>query len=165
MAGRDDALVKAAAEILRIREVALSIEDAVATVGQIEVEPGGANVIPGRARFSVDVRAPDAERLSRLIAEVGVEDEGRTEPAAMSETARAALRAAVEARGLPILELASGAGHDAGILASAGVAAGMLFVRAGNDGVSHSPDESASDEDVALAVDVLTDALGRLAST
>jgi acetylornithine deacetylase/succinyl-diaminopimelate desuccinylase-like protein len=164
MVGRDDALVKAAAEILRIREVALAIEDAVATVGQIEVEPGGANVIPGRARFSVDVRAPDAERLSRLIAAVGVEDEGRTEPAAMSDAARAALRAAIEARGLPVVELASGAGHDAGILASAGVAAGMLFVRAGNGGVSHSPDESASDGDVALAVDVLTDALGRLGS-
>ena len=40
----------------------------------------------------------------------------------------------------------------------------MLFVRAGSDGVSHHPDESAADEDVALAVDVLTDALRRLAS-
>jgi acetylornithine deacetylase/succinyl-diaminopimelate desuccinylase-like protein len=164
MAGRDDALVKAAAEIMRIRDVALSIDEAVATVGQIEVEPGGANVIPGRARFSVDVRAPDAERLSRLIAEIGIDAAGRTEPAAMSETARAALRAAMEARGLPVVELASGAGHDAGILASAGVAAGMLFVRAGNGGVSHAPDEAAADEDVEVAVDVLTDALGRLAS-
>jgi acetylornithine deacetylase/succinyl-diaminopimelate desuccinylase-like protein len=164
MRGREDALVAAAAEILRIREVALSIEDAVATVGQVEVEPGGANVIPGRVRFSVDVRAPDAERLERLVAEVGLDQGGRTEPAAMGETARAALRAAVEARGLPVVELASGAGHDAGILTAAGIDAGMLFVRAGNGGVSHSPDESASDEDVALAVDVLTDALGRLAS-
>ncbi len=46
MAGRDDALVAAAAEILRIRDAALGIEGAVATVGQVEVEPGGANVIP-----------------------------------------------------------------------------------------------------------------------
>ena len=164
MQGRDDALVAAAAEILRIREVALSIEDAVATVGQLEVEPGGVNVIPGRVRFSVDVRAPDAERLERLVAEVGLDQDGRTEPAAMGETARAALRAALEARGLPVVELASGAGHDAGILAAAGVEAGMLFVRAQNGGVSHSPDELASDEDVALAVNVLTDALGGLAS-
>ena len=162
MEGRDDALVKAAEELLRIRNVARSIEGAVATVGQIEVEPGGVNVIPGRVRFSVDVRAPDAERLSRLIAEVAIEDSGRTEPVAMSETVRAALRGAIEGRGLPLLELPSGAGHDAGILAAAGVASGMLFVRAGNGGVSHSPDEVSSDEDVALALDVLTDALGEL---
>jgi allantoate deiminase len=163
MGGREDALVAAAEEILRLRDVARSIEGAVATVGTIEVEPGGTNVIPGLARFSVDVRAPDAERLSRLIQAAGLEDEGRTEPAAMSDEVRDALRGAVEARGLPVLELASGAGHDAGILAAAGVAAGMLFVRGLNDGVSHSPDESAADEDVALAVDVLADALARLA--
>jgi acetylornithine deacetylase/succinyl-diaminopimelate desuccinylase-like protein len=82
----------------------------------------------------------------------------------MSETVRAALRAAIEARGLPVVELASGAGHDAGVLAAAGVESGMLFVRAGSGGISHNPGESAADEDVALAVDVLTDALDRLAS-
>jgi acetylornithine deacetylase/succinyl-diaminopimelate desuccinylase-like protein len=164
MAGREDALVAAAEEILRIRGVARAIDDAVATVGQIEVEPGGVNVIPGRVRFTVDARAPDAERLSRLLAELGLDDAGRTEPVAMSASVRGALRAEVEARGLPVVELASGAGHDAGILAAAGVEAGMLFVRAGSGGVSHSPDESATDEDVALAVDVLTDAVGRLAS-
>jgi acetylornithine deacetylase/succinyl-diaminopimelate desuccinylase-like protein len=164
MLGRQDALVAAAEEILRVRDAALAIKDAVATVGQLEVEPGGTNVIPSRVTFSLDVRAPDAERLGRLIAAVGLEDEGRTEPVAMSETVRSALRDAVAARGLPVVELASGAGHDAGILAAAGVEAGMLFVRAGADGVSHSPDEAASDEDVTLAVDVLTDALERLSA-
>ena len=163
MDGREDALVAAAEEILRLRDVARSIEGAVATVGRIEVEPGGTNVIPGLASISVDVRAPDAERLTRLIDAAGLEHEGRTEPAPMSELVREALRAEIEARGLPVVELASGAGHDAGILASAGVASGMLFVRALNGGVSHSPDELASDDDVALAVDVLTDAVGRLA--
>jgi acetylornithine deacetylase/succinyl-diaminopimelate desuccinylase-like protein len=163
MDAREDALVRAAEEILRIRDVARSIEGAVATVGQIEVEPGGTNVIPGLARFSVDARAPDAERLTRLLAELGLDGTGRTEPAAMSETVRSALRDAIQARGLPVVELPSGAGHDAGILASAGVDSGMLFVRGLNEGVSHSPDEAAADEDVALAVDVLTDALGRLA--
>jgi N-carbamoyl-L-amino-acid hydrolase len=62
------------------------------------------------------------------------------------------------------VELSSGAGHDAGVLAAAGVEAGMLFVRAGGGGVSHHPDESALDADVALATDVLADALDRLAS-
>jgi acetylornithine deacetylase/succinyl-diaminopimelate desuccinylase-like protein len=164
MLGRQDALVAAAEEILRVRDAALSVKDAVATVGQLEVEPGGTNVIPSRVTFSLDVRAPDAERLSRVIAAVGIEDAGRTEPVAMSDAVRGALRAAIEARGLPVVELPSGAGHDAGILAAAGVDAGMLFVRAGADGVSHSPDEAASDEDVLLSVDVLTDALERLSA-
>lgn len=164
MEGRADALVAAAAEILRIRDVAAAIDGAVATVGYLEVEPGGVNVVPGRVRLVVDARAPDAERLDRLLDELGLDSTGRTEPVAMSDTVRGALRAAIEARGLPVVELASGAGHDAGVLAVAGVDAGMLFVRAGGDGVSHHPDESADDEDVALAVDVLTDALRRLAS-
>ena len=164
MEGRADALVAAAGEILRIRDVAAAIDGAVATVGTLEVEPGGMNVVPGRVRLVVDARAPDAERLTRLLDELGLDDAGRTEPVAMSETVRGALRAAIEARRLPVVELASGAGHDAGVLAAAGVESGMLFVRAGNGGVSHHPDEAADDEDVALAVDVLTDALGRLAS-
>jgi len=164
MVGRSDALVAAAEEILRIRDVAASIEGAVATVGTLEVEPGGINVVPGRVRLVVDARAPDAERLTRLLDQLGLDEAGRTEPVAMSDTVRGALREAIEARGLPVVELASGAGHDAGVLAAAGVEAGMLFVRAGSGGVSHHPDESAADEDVALAVDVLTDALDRLAS-
>jgi N-carbamoyl-L-amino-acid hydrolase len=61
-----------------------------------------------------------------------------------------------------VIELASGAGHDAGVLARAGVQSGMLFVRSLNGGISHSPDEHSSREDVVLAVDVLTDALRRL---
>jgi acetylornithine deacetylase/succinyl-diaminopimelate desuccinylase-like protein len=164
MEGRSDALVAAAEEILRIRDVATSIEGAVATVGTLEVEPGGINVVPGRVRLVVDARAPDSERLTRLLDELGLDEAGRTEPVAMSDTVRGALRAAIEARGLPVVELASGAGHDAGVLAAAGVEAGMLFVRAGSGGVSHHPDESADDGDVALAVEVLTDALDRLAS-
>jgi acetylornithine deacetylase/succinyl-diaminopimelate desuccinylase-like protein len=164
MDARDDALVKAAEEVLRIRDVARGIEGAVATVGQIEAEPGGINVIPGRVRISIDARAPDVERLGRLVAAIGIEEGGGVEPTELDASVRAALREALEARGLPVLELPSGAGHDAGVLARAGVAAGMLFVRAQAGGVSHSPDEAASGEDVALAVDVLADALAALAS-
>jgi allantoate deiminase len=159
MAGRQDALVAAASEIQRVRDVALSIDGAVATIGQVEVEPGGANVIPSRARLSLDVRAPDAERLDALIAAVGFEPDYRVEPARFTGRAREALRDTIAARELPMIELPSGAGHDAGILASAGVDAAMLFVRSLNGGVSHSPEELSSDEDVALAVEVLTDAL------
>ncbi len=159
MAGREDALVAAASEIQRVRDAALGITGAVATIGKVEVEPGGANVIPSRVWMSLDVRAPDDERLDALIREIGFEPGYRVEPAQFAGTAPQALRAAIEARGLQLVELASGAGHDAGILAAAGVDAAMLFVRSLNGGVSHSPDELSSDEDVALAVDVLADAL------
>jgi acetylornithine deacetylase/succinyl-diaminopimelate desuccinylase-like protein len=165
MEGRADALVAAAEAILRIRENARGIDGAVATVGLVDVEPGGANVIPGRVRLSVDARAPDAPRLAELVDAIGFEPASRTEPVAMAREVQDALRRELEARGLPVVKLASGAGHDAGILAAAGVASGMLFVRSLNGGVSHSPDELSSDEDVALAVEVLTAALGRLAPT
>jgi acetylornithine deacetylase/succinyl-diaminopimelate desuccinylase-like protein len=162
MADRRDALVAAAEYVLHARATAAGIDGAVATIGRLEVEPGFGNVIPSRVRLSVDVRAPDAERLDRLVAELGLEPTFRLEPAATAEEPREALRAALEERGVPVVELASGAGHDAAVLAAAGVPAGMLFVRSLNGGVSHTPEEESSPEDVALAVDVLADALRRL---
>jgi N-carbamoyl-L-amino-acid hydrolase len=80
----------------------------------------------------------------------------------MADRPLAALRDEIERRGLPVVELPSGAGHDAAILAAAGVPTAMLFVRSLNGGVSHSPDEASSEEDVALAVDILTAALTTL---
>jgi len=159
MVGRDDALVAAAGEIQRVRDAALAIPGTVATIGKLEVEPGGANVIPSRVWMSLDVRAPDLDRLDALIETIGFEPGYRVGPAQFGGSARQALRDAIASRDLPLVELASGAGHDAGILASAGVDAAMLFVRSLNGGISHSPDELSSDEDVALAVDVLADAL------
>lgn len=164
MAGREDALVAAAESILAIREAAAGLDGAVATVGQVVVEPGGVNVIPGSVRISVDARAPDAATLDRLVSAIGLEPARRTEPVAMGSRVQAALREEIASRVLPVVELASGAGHDAGVLAAAGVDAGMLFVRSLAGGVSHSPDELSSDEDVALAVEVLAAALRRLSA-
>jgi allantoate deiminase len=163
MASRDDALVKAAELMLRFRDEATAIDGAVLTVGRIEAEPGGVNVIPGRVRFSVDLRAPDEERLAALVALTGIDGSGAVPPTVMSPAVRDVLATEVSARGLPVVELASGAGHDAGVLARAGVPSGMLFVRSLNGGVSHSPDELSSEEDVALAIDVLAGTLARLA--
>ena len=75
-----------------------------------------------------------------------------------------ALRGELRRLGLPVVELASGAGHDAGVLAAAGVPTGMLFVRSLNGGISHSPDEETSAEDIALCVEALAGALATLAS-
>jgi allantoate deiminase len=164
MNARRDALISAAEYVLRARDIATGIDGAVATIGHIAVEPGAANVIPARVRVSVDARAPDLERLDRLVAELGLDPGFRLEPVPMAEEPMSALRAELADRGLPIVELPSGAGHDAAILAGAGVPTAMLFVRSLNGGTSHSPEELSSPQDIELAVDVLAGALARLQS-
>jgi allantoate deiminase len=163
MSEREDALVAAAEFVLRLRDAAAAVEGAVATVGQVAVEPGATNVIPGRAAVSVDVRAPDDERLEEVCAVVQAEL-SRTAAVAMDSGPMGVLREQLELRGLPVVELASDAGHDAGVLAAAGVPTAMLFVRSLNGGISHSPEEHSADDDVELAVAVLAEALERLAS-
>lgn len=162
MPGRSDALCAAAEYVLRVRDAAAGIEGAVATVGRIEAEPGAVNVIPGRVRVTVDARAPDRERLDALLRALELDVQPLLEPVQMADGPRSALAAEVERLGLPLVELASGAGHDAAVLAAAGVPAAMLFVRSLNGGISHSPDELSTPEDVALGVDVLAGALDRL---
>lgn len=165
MEARDDALVAAADFVLRAREAARAIDGAVATVGELALEPGAANVIPNRVRLTVDARAPDRARLDALVATLGLDPHYRIEPAAMADEPTRLLREEIEQHGLRVLELPSGAGHDTGILAAAGVETAMLFVRSLAGGVSHSPEEESSEEDVALAVRVLAGALSRLAGS
>ncbi len=157
MEARDDALVAAAEYVLRVRDAVLP--GTVATVGILRVEPGVANVVPARVTLSVDARAGESEQLDALIAAIGFAPSSRTEPVAMSGAPLEALRAA--AAGAP--ELVSGAGHDAGILAAAGVPCGMLFVRSLNGGASHSPNELSSEADIERAVAALASALDRIA--
>ena len=90
MPQRDDALVAAAELVLRLRDAAANVDGAVATVGRLSVEPGASNVIPARVVLSVDVRAPDDERLEQVAAVVPGEL-SRTRAVAMSPTPRAAL--------------------------------------------------------------------------
>jgi beta-ureidopropionase / N-carbamoyl-L-amino-acid hydrolase len=113
--------------------------------------------------LSVDARTPDRERLDRLVGELSLEDAHYViPPVALSERVRGVLAAEVERAGAPVVELPSGAGHDAGVLASAGVEAGMLFVRSLNGGASHSPQELSSPQDIDVALEVLTATLRRL---
>jgi allantoate deiminase len=163
MAGRRDALAAAAEFVLQLRDAASAVEGAVATVGRLEVEPGAANVIPARVVISLDVRAPDSESLDAVLAEISAETV-RTDAVAMSAAPTDALRAEIERLGLPLLQLPSGAGHDAGVLAAAGVPTAMLFVRSLRGGISHTPDEETSAEDVELCIEVLAGALAKLAS-
>jgi len=154
---REDALVKAAQFVLRVAEAAR--EGGVATVGALRVEPNAGNVVPARVDLTIDARAPDAATLEALVARIGFEPGWTLDPVAMGGPPLDALRETLP----DAPELISGAGHDAMVLAAAGVPTGMLFVRSLNGGVSHSPDELSSPEDIALAVDALTGALGRLA--
>jgi acetylornithine deacetylase/succinyl-diaminopimelate desuccinylase-like protein len=164
MAGRSDALVAAAEFVLRLRDAAAAVDGAVATVGRLEVEPGATNVIPARARVSADVRAPDGERLDAVLAVVPAEL-ARTAEVEMAPEPTRALREQLVRLGVPVVELASGAGHDAGILAAAGVPTAMLFVRSLNGGISHSPEELSAPEDIAQAMAALEGALTRLAAS
>jgi hydantoinase/carbamoylase family amidase len=171
MVNRRDALVAASRFVLTVKEAAEKREGAVATVGQLGVEPNAANVLPARVELLVDARAPDEQTLSALVAEIEaaageahVEHLGRIEPVEMDPVLRAAFREVAEELGLLAPQLPSGAGHDAGVLAAAGVRSAMLFVRSRAGGISHSPDEHSDDVDVALAVDALERALRNLSA-
>ena len=165
MSLRRDALTAAAEWILAVETLAREREGLVATVGQLAVEPGVGNVIPGLAKLSLDLRhAEDPVRIQsgaelRRRAEViaasrGVEVEWSSEDAAavdLSPELTEVLVEAVAAAGGPVVRLASGAGHDAAILSTIAPAA-MLFVRCAG-GVSHNPAESVLLEDVAAAIE------------
>jgi acetylornithine deacetylase/succinyl-diaminopimelate desuccinylase-like protein len=146
-------------------------------VGQIRVEPGGANVVPGLAEIAIDVRCPDEDVFAELegevestLREIAAEERLEVEvfrthskpPVALDERIQAALERAAEAEQATYARLASGAGHDAMIL-GAYVPAGMLFVPS-RGGISHSPAEFTELGYCELGARVLARALAELAS-
>lgn len=176
MAGRRDALAGAAELVLMAERLGRSTPGLVVTVGQIEAAPGASNVIPGRAVLSLDVRhAQDRIRASVVdeLKEMSADISSRrgltcdwvvaAEQAAVPMDGRLSdrLAAAIQASGLPIHRLVSGAGHDAAVLARITPTA-MLFLRSPG-GLSHHPDESVLTEDVEAALSVLSELLRLLA--
>ena len=179
MALRSDALGAAARLVVAAHDIARSLPGAVATIGRLTVAPGATNTIPDRCVLFADLRAPDNERLDALVegvlaaatdaaagsdCTVLVEQRWRSEAEAMHPLPRAALARAVTALGIELAELPSGAGHDAQILAAAGVPSAMLFVRSDAGGVSHAPEEHTGADAVVLAVQALEAALRELAA-
>jgi allantoate deiminase len=173
---RRDALAAAAAVIGRIEKEAGRTGTSVGTVGQLDLEPGGINIIPGRVSFSLDLRDIDevmrdrveariAAEVARLCEERGIALETEIlqtlPPVPCSDLVRGAAGAACEALGFEPFELASGAGHDGMHLAGL-CPIGMIFVRSKN-GLSHNPDEWSSKEDCAAGVEVLYRTLIELA--
>ncbi len=167
---RHDALAAAAEMILAIEERARSEPELVATVGRLAVEPGAVNVIPGRARFTIDVRAPLDERRRRAVADIAqrlqaiaarrgvtLQELTPTHEAAAyicHPKIVAGFEAAASAVGGNPRLLPSGAGHDTMVMGQRWPA-GMLFVRC-KGGVSHNPAELISEADCALALAALT---------
>jgi len=179
MSLRSDALGAAARFVLAAHEVARSIPGAVATIGRLVTLPGATNTIPGRVELFADLRAPDAAGLDALVdrataaaaeaAAAGactaeVLPRWRYEPVAMDPATAAAVRRAVTGLGLEPVDLPSGAGHDAAIMATAGIPSAMLFVRSDAGGVSHAPEESTGADAIALCAQALESALRELAA-
>jgi allantoate deiminase len=177
MALRRDALVAAARFIAGVEFVTRDDPELVATVGQCDVEPNVSNVIPGQVTLTLDVRHPlDAHRaqacqgleaVARQIsdkARVIVHWRVVQQTAAVSCCQRlsALLAEAVCHQGSKPVYLASGAGHDAAVMASLAPVA-MLFVRC-KDGLSHHPEEHVEAEDVCQAIMVLSEFLRRFAN-
>ncbi|MCA1729619.1 MAG: Zn-dependent hydrolase [Actinobacteria bacterium] len=173
---RRDALAAAAIVISRIEREAGRTGTSVGTVGQLDLEPGGINIVPGRVSFSLDLRdidesiRNDVEALimheaALLCEQRGIERETKTlqrlPPAPCSDLVRNAAREACEALDLEPFELASGAGHD-GMRLTELCPIGMIFVRS-SDGVSHNPAEYSSKKDCAAGADVLYRTLLKLA--
>jgi allantoate deiminase len=172
---RKDALAAAAEMVLAIEGRARMRPNLVATVGKMEVPGSAANTIPGRARFTLDIRSPsDQERIGavddikKLIAATA-QRRGVTARFVVGHDAAAAicderlselLAQAVEAAGIVPRRLPSGAGHDA-MAFDRLIPIAMLFVRC-RGGVSHNPDEYASPADIDIAARVLLNFLDRL---
>ena len=148
----------------------------VGTVGLLHVPHGSINVVPGRCQFSLDLRAPtNAQRdalmhdvlaqLQRICQRRGVqyslEETMRASAAPSDAKLQAHWQAAVQALGVPILKLPSGAGHDAMKLHDI-MPQAMLFVRGENAGISHNPLESTTSDDMQLAVDAFLHLLHNL---
>ncbi|WOO33865.1 2-oxo-4-hydroxy-4-carboxy-5-ureidoimidazoline decarboxylase [Diaphorobacter limosus] len=174
---RRDAAAAVAELILYVEKRAAQDGDSVGTVGQLEVPSGSINVVPGRCRFSLDLRAPTNAQRDRLVHDIEAELQAicarRFVHYSLEETMRAAAapsapewqqrwEKAVAALGVPLYRMPSGAGHDAMKLHEL-MPQAMLFTRGINSGISHNPLEATTSDDMQLAVDAFSHVLNQLA--
>jgi len=175
---RRDAAAAVAELILYTEQRAAKDGDSVGTVGMLEVPSGSINVVPGRCKFSLDLRAPNNAQRDALATDVvnALKDicERRGVRFELEETMRAAAapsapawqqrwEKAVDALGIPLFRMPSGAGHDAMKLHEV-MPQAMLFVRGINSGISHNPLESSTNDDIQLAVQAFQGLLDNLAA-
>jgi N-carbamoyl-L-amino-acid hydrolase len=177
MTMRRDAAAAAADLVLYVERRASQVPSVVGTVGMLVVPNGSINVIPGRCRFSLDIRSTTDEvrdacvddvlaELRRICDRRGVrctvEEAMRAAAAPSDPQWQARWERAVASLGLPVHRMPSGAGHDAMKLAEI-MPQAMLFVRGINAGISHNPQEGVTAHDADLAVKVFLQLLEDLA--
>ena len=153
---RHDPMLELAATVLAARAAATELK-CVATVGKVAVEPNGVNAIPSRVTAWLDARGPFETGVRAVVEAVGAQcgafpvEESWTPETTFDESLAQRLSAVLDDAPM----LATGAGHDAGVLATAGLSAAMLFVR-NPTGISHSPAEFAEREDCHRGVEALS---------
>jgi N-carbamoyl-L-amino-acid hydrolase len=175
---RRDAATAAAELALFVEKRASAEPHLVGTVGMLEVPSGSINVVPGSCKFSLDIRATtnavrDAcaadvvAELQRICDRRGLhyrlEETMRAAAAPSAPTWQARWESAVQALGLPVHRMPSGAGHDAMKLHEI-MPQAMLFVRGLNAGISHNPLESITNDDTELCVQAFQNLLNQLAT-
>ncbi|MFZ2651061.1 MAG: 2-oxo-4-hydroxy-4-carboxy-5-ureidoimidazoline decarboxylase [Burkholderiaceae bacterium] len=178
MDSRRDAVNAVAELAIYLEQRARSVPELVGTMGMLEVPNGSINVVPGRCKFSLDIRATtnpvrDAcasdvvARLEAICARRGLnytlEETMRAAAAPCHPDWQARWERAVQALGLPAHRMPSGAGHDAMKLHEI-MPQAMLFVRGENSGISHNPLESSTADDMQLGVEALMHLLNQLAA-
>jgi beta-ureidopropionase / N-carbamoyl-L-amino-acid hydrolase len=174
---RRDAATAAAELALYVEKRASRENHSVGTIGILEVPGGSINVVPGRCRFTLDLRAPTDPQRDALVADVLAELQAICDRRGVRHTAEETMRAAaapsapawqqrweraVDALGLPVHRMPSGAGHDAMKLHEV-MPQAMLFVRGQNSGISHNPLESTTSDDIQLAIEAFRQLLHDLA--
>ena len=173
MQTRRDALVGAAGIVAAVNRIGhRHLPGACATVGQLDVHPNSRNTIPGHVAFSVDLRHPEEDRLSSMkIAleaeaaaicsatglELQLDEIWHQSPLRFDAGCIDAVRRGAEAARLSVMEMVSGAGHDACHIAARAPAA-MIFVPCAG-GISHNEREHASRRDCEAGCNVLLQAL------
>ena len=175
---RRDAAVGVAELALYVEKRAAQDGDSVGTIGQLQVPSGSINVVPGRCLFSLDLRAPTDPQRDALERDVLAELDTIARRRGLAYKAEQAMKAAaapsapalqqrweraVDALGVPVFRMPSGAGHDAMKLHEI-MPQAMLFTRGLHSGISHNPLESTTADDMQLAVDAFTHVLNQLAT-
>ncbi|WP_224482987.1 M20 family metallo-hydrolase [Robertkochia aurantiaca] len=167
---RKDAMLAAAKFTIAVNEVINSVEGRqVGTVGRIKAEPGAPNVIPGKVVLSLEIRDLSKEKIRQLFEMIQeraeqIEAETGTEiafehlstdsyPALTDKLIKSTIASVASDLGYSHKEMPSGAGHDAQEMAVIGPV-GMIFIPS-KGGISHSPEEYSSPEDIARGANVL----------
>lgn len=170
---RHDAAAAAAEIISMVEQRCSQVPGLMGTVGQLQVPAGAINVIPALCEFSLDIRSDNSGELEKALGDIAagieaiaarrgvsveIEKVAELPPVLCTPRLRDALGRAVVRQGLAVRSLVSGPGHDA-VMFDGVTDVGMLFVRCGNGGISHSPLETITAADADMGVQVLLDFL------